>query len=345
MQSKLLRYFSLLLLVISSVGGSSALNYANVYAAEGEKLDSYKNLSLSDEGNYNVKYDAEVNSYKMNVINNTAKADINVELTSDVDINDLVVLDSDNIVIGKIIDGSQVTVQADLSDGENVIRVVNKKTNKEMYKFYITYKNINIEGLKSNLMIGDSCTLKAVADGKTYNTKWSTKSDLIKLTEDGKLSVCCNGIAEVNGTIFDNSEFKGSISFKLYLGKESASGWMKKDDEWTYIDEGTGELKTGWFKDKDNWYYFNEDGKLKHGWIDYDSKRYYLTNVGNMAVGWFKDNDKWYYAEEDGSIKIGWFKDHGNWYYLNDDGSMQTSDKIINGSSYKFNKNGELFLE
>lgn len=344
MQSKLLRYFSLLLLVIAA-GGTSITNTVAVYAAESENLNSYKNLSLSSKGIFTAKYNGEVSSYKVNIFNNTGNVDIDIDLTEDIDINDLVVVDINNVVKGKITDGLQAKAQIELRDGDNIIRIVNKQTNKEMYKFYITYKNISIEGLKSKLLIGDSCTLKTVVDGKTYSTKWSTKSDLITLTEDGKLSVCGTGIAEVNGIIYDNSEIRGSISFKLYLGKEETFGWIQKGDEWTYRDAETGKLKTGWFRDKDEWYYFNDDGKLRHGWLDYDGKRYYLTDVGNMAVGWFKDNNKWYYAENDGGMKTGWFKDHGNWYYLNEDGSMQTSDKRINGSLYKFNKNGELFLE
>ncbi|MDO5517155.1 MAG: N-acetylmuramoyl-L-alanine amidase family protein [Clostridium sp.] len=341
MKSKLLRYFSLFLLTVASTGGNM-VSTVDVYAAEDNNLNLYKGSSLES---FTSNYNSEVNSYKKQVVSNTGKAYINIDLTSDMSINDLVVLDSDNIVSGKINDGMQTTAEVDLKEGENIIRIVNKLTDKEMYKFYITYKNINIEGLKSDLKIGDSCDLKAVADGENYSTKWSTKSDLITLTEDGKLSVCGNGIAEVYGTIYDGSEVKGNIIFELYLGGQDIFGWSKNGEEWTYRDEETGKLKIGWFKDKDNWYYFNDDGKLKHGWIDYDNKRYYLTDVGNMAVGWFKDDDKWYYAEEDGQIKAGWFKDHGNWYYLNDDGSMQTSDKIINGSSYKFNKNGELHLE
>ena len=251
--------------------------------------------------------------------------------------------------MGSISNERPYVLDVNLKKGENPIRIINKLTNDEMYKFNINYKDIKVTGLQNVKKVGDSSKIEAVLDEKIYNhVIWSTsENNSIVVNSNGEVTAVQSGIACVNGAIYDESDKNiiGSITVDFYISGDVMTGWIKNGEVWYYLDGKTNELKRGWLEDKGDWYYFNEDGSLYRGWTQQDGVWYYLKQTGNMAVGWFKDDGNWYYSDLNGAMRTGWFKDHGNWYYLNENGQMQTSDLNIDGILFRFNKNGELQLD
>lgn len=116
-------------------------------------------------------------------------------------------------------------------------------------------------------------------------------------------------------------------------------------NQWKWcITDSQGKVIKGWYKDDDsNWYFLNDEGVMQTGWIqDKDGKWYYLypqntTNyginypTGAMVVDWVKLGDYWYYFLKESDSSKGEFK-----------GQMVTGDRMINGKSYTFDKNGHM---
>ena len=356
MEKNLLRYFSLFLISFSiTTFGQIKLGVKAYAAVNGSDLI---NQNFSDKDIYNFKITTgealnnvndEHNVFNADVINNKHEIKIQFDVKAGVNTDNYIVTGTDNSIAGTISEKQPYILSADLHEGENTIRILNKSTNEEIYKFNINYKNVKVNGLENIIKVGDISRLKAVIDGNEYDhVIWrSIDNNSIVINESGDVTAVQNGIASVTGTIYDKSEknIMGTIDIDFNISGEGTSGWIKNGDKWYYIDSETKELKHGWVKDKEDWYYFNDDGTLYTGWLAQDGSWYYLKQTGNMAKGWFKDNGSWYYCDSDGKMKTGWFKDHGNWYYFNENGKMQTSDILIDGVLFKFNNHGELQLD
>ena len=353
MEKNLFRYFSLFLISFSITTFGQIKLMQEVYAANTGTDLAEQNLGSKDIYNFRIVTGEELKNtdndhsvFKADVVNNIHKIKIQFDVKAGVNPQNYIVTGSDNSIVGIISEEQPYIMTANLMDGENTIRILNKLTNEEVYKFHINYKNLKVNGLENILKVGDVSKLEAVIDGSVCdNVRWkSIGSSSVVVNENGDIAAVQNGMASVTGTVYDkqNTKIIGSIDINFNISGQSISGWVKNGDKWYYIDSDTKELKYGWVKDKEDWYYFNEDGTLYIGWLKQDGSWYYLKQTGNMAIGWQKYNNSWYYFNADGKMKTGWFKDHGNWYYFNKEGIMQTSDITIDGSLYKFNNHGEL---
>jgi lysozyme len=55
----------------------------------------------------------------------------------------------------------------------------------------------------------------------------------------------------------------GDYWYYLKTNGTMAIGWIKHtDDQWYYLDDGTGRMVTGWKKINDKWYYLKSDGSM-----------------------------------------------------------------------------------
>ena len=284
--------------------------------------------------------------YKCDIYSNKSMVTFQVKLSNGNKPSDFIVTDDDNTIIGSIDGGTPCLVTVNLKPGENIVIIKNKKDNSQLYKIYVNYINVQVKGIKDSVYVGDNLKLQVKKDDNMFfdNVKWSSSGiDTVMISNDGNITALNSGIANVIGTIYDDSNnIIGNVNIDFNVCGEKASGWISNNGKWYYIDEFTRTIKIGWIFSNGEWYYTDAEGAMKTGWIYENGSWYYLKENGVMATSWIKDNGKWYLLDSGGAMKKGWAKDHGNWYYLNNDGSMQTSAKIINGVKYNFNSHGEM---
>lgn len=351
--SRILSIISINVLLFSAIG-----SYSIVYADDAVKTansQASSNSRYTDTSIYNVKIaggeqlinlKSGENIYKADVCSNKNEVVFQVDLKSGCKASDFIVTGDDNSIIGYISDESPHLIKVNLNPAVNTITIKSSKDNCELYKFYINYENVTIDGLSSSIFAGDTLDLKVKGNNKTYdNVKW--KSGVLKsakVNENGSITLVSSGIANVKGTIYDGSNnIIGNVDVDFNVCGERKTGWVNNNGKWSYIDKDTQEIKTGWMINDGEWYCLDINGIMQTGWVSQDGTWYYLKEDGTMATSWIKDNGKWYLMDAGGAMKKGWAKDHGNWYYLDDkDGSMQTGTKEIEGIKYIFNAHGEL---
>lgn len=74
-----------------------------------------------------------------------------------------------------------------------------------------------------------------------------------------------------------------------------------------YKDRNTDELASGWVKRDDSWLYINQDGSLAKGWLNLNGTWYYLDpNNGTMRTGWVLVDGLWYWLNSSGAMATGW---------------------------------------
>lgn len=117
-------------------------------------------------------------------------------------------------------------------------------------------------------------------------------------------------------------------------------------EEWVYVADNTGKLKTGWHKQNGVYYYL--DPVMQKGVFEDNSKLYVADQYGHVvtAKGWKKvqtssEDSKWFYFNDDKwSLVQGWKKINGKWYYFCPEMAVST---IINDNKYYcFDKDGHL---
>lgn len=350
------RPFRYLILLFSLVSITACEQYASIETVNASTNEDKVNINSSAKEMYNFKIatgerlistDKE-NVFKADILNNKSYVNIQFDLLTGYSVDDYIVTGTDNSIVGSISNTQPYILNANIHEGENIIKIVDKKNNREVYRFNINYKKVQINGLDKISNIGDTNKVEAILDGKVYdNVVWSSGgTNALMVNKNGDVTAVNSGIDDIIGTLYDNKneDIIGSIDFQINIAKTADYEWIMKDDKWYYINNDTKTPKTGWLQYDSQLYYLNEDGSLYTGWLHKDDASYYFKPNGILAIGWFKDEGKWYYAESNGALKKGWFKDHGNWYYLNENGEMQTSDITIDGIKFKFNKQGELQL-
>lgn len=351
--SRILSIISINVLLFSAIG-----SYSIIYADDASKAaDSQviSNARYTDTSIYNVKIaggeqlsnlKSGENIYKADVCSNKNEVVFQVDLKSGFKASDFIVTGDDNSIIGVLSEESPHIIKVNLNPAVNTITIKSSKDNCELYKFYINYENVTIDGLGKSIFAGDTLNLSVKSDNKTYdNVKWnSSELKSSKVNENGSITILKPGIANVKGIIYDgNNNIIGNLDVSFNVCGERKTGWVDNNGKWSYIDKDTQEVKTGWIFNDGEWYCSDSNGIMQTGWICQDGIWYYLKENGTMATSWIKDNGKWYLMDAGGAMKKGWAKDHGNWYYLDDkDGSMQTGTKEIDGVKYIFNAHGEL---
>lgn len=127
-------------------------------------------------------------------------------------------------------------------------------------------------------------------------------------------------------------------------------GWVvDQTGQSAFLDPKTGKMVKGWVSDNGNWYYLNEHGyMIVSDWKYIIDRWYYFDEDGVMQVGWLQLGNDWYYLNPKsdgymGAMVTGWLKDKGYWYYLQSNGKMVSNcAMIIDGKTYKFNKDGQM---
>lgn len=351
MYKKSLRYLILLISLMSITTYGHGIE-----TAKAETNENKINNQLTVEEMYNFKIvtgerlintDKE-NTFKADILNNNNSVKIQFDLSAGNNIDNYIITGTDNSIVGSIINAQPYVLDAKLNEGRNIIKIIDKRNNREIYRFDIDYKNIQVNGLERISNVGDTEKIEAIVDGKKYyNVAWSSgKVNSLMVSKDGTVTAVNSGIGDIVGTLYDdeNKNIIGNIYIQINIAEVSGYEWIKKDDKWYYLNNGTKESKKGWIQYNSQLYYLNEDGSLYTGWLKQDDRSYFFKADGALAIGWFKDDGTWYYGEANGAVKKGWFKDPGNWYYFNEDGSMQISDITIDGVDFKFNNRGELQL-
>ena len=113
---------------------------------------------------------------------------------------------------------------------------------------------------------------------------------------------------------------KQSTAAQSNTSSATASGWVKQDGAWYYVDGNGNPVKNAW----QGSYYLKADGKMAQSeWIYDDSYQawYYLKSDGSYAYSTWQGN---YYLKSDGQMaQSEWIYDssYQAWYYLKSDGS------------------------
>ena len=62
---------------------------------------------------------------------------------------------------------------------------------------------------------------------------------------------------------------------------------------------------------------------------------------GQKATGWQWIDSQWYFMDSTGTMKTGWLRIGKKFYYFDSSGVMlRNTTRVIDGRSFKFNKNG-----
>ena len=131
---------------------------------------------------------------------------------------------------------------------------------------------------------------------------------------EGTLENLGEGTGTYSGFVDAEDLEKGIIYVNSYYFNEIQQGWLEKNNNWCYLQDG--QLTKGWFTDTNR-----------------QSKGQYI--IRNITV--YMAEYTWYYFDESGIMQTGWKLIDGNWYYFYNDGTMATN-TVING--YHLNSNG-----
>ncbi len=90
--------------------------------------------------------------------------------------------------------------------------------------------------------------------------------------------------------------------------------------EWCYLD-ASGARASGWIKSEGNWHYLDPaTGLMVRGKKVIDGKTYSFDTAGVMKTGWAKESSKWYYYDTSGAMQTNcWIEDS---YYVDANGVM-----------------------
>ena len=93
--------------------------------------------------------------------------------------------------------------------------------------------------------------------------------------------------------------------------------------EWCYLG-ASGARASGWIKSEGNWHYLDPTtGLMVRGKKVIDGKTYSFNSAGVMKTGWAKESSKWYYYDTSGALQTNcWIEDS---YYVGANGVMATN--------------------
>ena len=133
-----------------------------------------------------------------------------------------------------------------------------------------------------------------------------------------------------------------TIDGKLYCfsdgGVMQKDGWVKANDTWYYLKDGTP-VTTGWTQVNGIWYYLSSDGKMKANcWIKDNGRWYWVSGSGARYTScWGKINGKWYWFDEAGRMmENGWRMINGVWYYFYASGAMAENAWVKTGGRWYY---------
>lgn len=255
----------------------------------------------------------EGDTYKINVCSNENKVEIIFNIKNNKNnskeellryVNDLIVIGEDNTIAGNIDCSDDMIMRVNLNEGNNLIKLKNKKDNSDMLRLSINYTKVQITGIPDNINVGDNFSLKCSINKEVYNnTKWSSYGiNTLIVSEDGNVTIVDGGIGRVMGTIYKENKIVGSVNISIYAFGEGKLGWIKNDDKWYYIDPIKKYFKIGWLESNNNWYYMNKDGSMKIGWLNDNEHTYYFNTKGEMVIGTVNIDGKEYNFDNKGEL-------------------------------------------
>lgn len=154
----------------------------------------------------------------------------------------------------------------------------------------------------------------AVRNGKIYTVEGNT-SDMVAKRE---YALNATRIAGYGRPLYNNCGDDG----KFVAAKE-----------WCYLNS-SGARASGWIKSEGNWHYLDPaTGLMVRGKKVIDGKTYSFNSAGVMKTGWAKESAKWYYYDASGAMQTdAWIDD----YYVGSNGVMATNtwigDKYVDAS-------------
>ena len=241
------------------------------------------------------------------------------------------------------------------------------------YIYYYDEDGVSLKGVQKidgktyyfNRIDGAMETGWQIVDGKRcYFDKKKGYQLFLQWVQDGEdwYFLNADGTARKSEWIND-----GGTWYYVKADGKMATGWMKIDDYWYYLNPGNGAMASSkWVLDDDNkWRYVKANGAAANDWTVINGKWYYFKeNTAEMQTGWFRADGSWYYSDNSGAMQTGWVacKDgwsylddnsgkmkknewvysNGNWYYFNVNGIMVTGKRYIDGTKYIFNSDGTL---
>ena len=241
------------------------------------------------------------------------------------------------------------------------------------YIYYYDEDGVSLKGVQKidgktyyfNRIDGAMETGWQIVDGKRcYFDKKKGYQLFLQWVQDGEdwYFLNADGTARKSEWIND-----GGTWYYVKADGKMATGWMKIDDYWYFLNPGNGAMASSkWVLDDDNkWRYVKANGAAANDWTVINGKWYYFKeNTAEMQTGWFRADGSWYYSDNSGAMQTGWVacKDgwsylddnsgkmkknewvysNGNWYYFNVNGIMVTGKRYIDGTRYTFNTDGTL---
>ena len=164
--------------------------------------------------------------------------------------------------------------------------------------------------------------------GRVFKSRWlKYKGNMYYFRKNGKMA-----------TGFSIQKKK-----RYYLDKNGhrVYGWQKINKKWYYFDSNGVAKVSEFFKTKKKTYYFDSKGVMATGVTKIGTDLYLFSNEGVLKKGWIKDGSYWYFANVKGKLKAKcWFTKDGKKYYFDEYGRMATGTKVIEGKTYRFQKNG-----
>ena len=131
---------------------------------------------------------------------------------------------------------------------------------------------------------------------------------------------------------------------KYYLNGDGVmqTGWRQISGKWYYFKSSGAMTKNDWVQTKGIWYFLDKNGQMKtSNWQKWKGVWYFLKKDGAMKTGWLNWKGERYYLKTDGTMKTGWLRIGKKFYYFDSSGVMlRNTTRVIDGRSFKFNKNG-----
>ena len=150
----------------------------------------------------------------------------------------------------------------------------------------------------------------------------------------------------------------------------TASGWIKNEDDTfsyygadgekytgireiddvSYLFSDSGILMTGWQTiDGKRFYYSKEDGQPQFGWLNWNGSRYYIDPENGKQNGWLTleadSTEQHYFLDDNGVLQTGFFQtaEGSPLFYAGADGAIfQDGIYEIDGAPYWFHEDGSL---
>lgn len=119
-------------------------------------------------------------------------------------------------------------------------------------------------------------------------------------------------------------------------------GWVEENGVWMYLDSDGDAITEDWRRSGTQYFWLDENGEMAtEALIEDDDDRYYVDANGARVINQWRqvDNDE------------GWSNQYDDeepemiWYYFGSNGKAVTGKKTVNGKTYFFDEDGQMFYK